>query len=236
MLFALDWMKTTWNSILAWILNLTEGISIASIASALTGHGLVLTGCLLAGLVLCTFGFQCHKLVLGLICGVLFGCLGWYLGRGMNAEDLSIPTIYAALLAVPGFFTWYLLYFFPVFTSGWFFFLAVLAPLSGLLQGNQLWIAAILAAAYSAFYIKYKLVMSAVTGAVGLGLLACAISPVLGAAIACACTAGGIYLQLKLWKQHEAKRAIEAQRQVEKYPYGPGLAYGWTEPGSVEKS
>ena len=235
MLFALDWMKSTWDRILSWILGLTNGICIASIASVLTCHYLVLVGCLLAGVVLCISGFRYHKQVFGLICSALFGCLGWYIGRGIHGEHVSVSVIYAALLAVTGFFTGYLLYFSAVFSGGWFFFLSVLAPLSGILQGHLLWVAAILAAAYSAFYIKYKLAMSAVTGALGLGLLVFPISPALGVVTAGACTAGGICLQRKLWMRYEAKRIRAAQEQTEKYPYGPGQAYGWPEPGSTNK-
>lgn len=235
MLFSLAWMKATWNSILSWILGLTNGICFASIASALTCHWLILTGYLLAGLALCISGFRCHKLVSGLICGMLLGYLGWYLGRGVNGESVSVPAIYAVLLAVTGFFTGYLLYFLAVFSGGWFFFLAVLAPLSGLLQGHSLWIAAVLAAVYSGFYTKYKLVMSAVTGALGLGLLAGSISPVLGVVTICVCAPGGICLQLQLRKREDEKRARDALEQREKYPYGPGQAYGWPEPGSAKK-
>lgn len=236
MLISHEWMKSAWNSIVSWILSLTEGICFASIASALTRHWLVLSGCLMAGLVLCIFGFRFHKVILGLVSSMLLGYLGWHIGCGINTDSISVPAIYAALLAVAGFFTCYLLYFLPVFSGGWSFFLAALAPLIGLLQGHRLWIAAILAAVYSAFYIKYKLAMSAVTGALGLGLLVCSVSPGLGAVTACACSVGGICLQLKLRKQYEIKRRSEAQKQIEKYPYGPGLAYGWTEPGSTEKS
>ncbi len=236
MLISQDWMKATWSSILSWILNLTDGICAASIAAALTCHGLVLIGCLLAGLALCCFGFRYHKLVLGMICGVLLGWLGWHIGCGVNTENISVPAIYAVLLAMTGFFTFYLLYFLAVFTGGWFFFLAVLAPLSRILQGNELWIAALLAAVYSAFYIKYKLAVSAVTGALVLGLLAYALTPLFGAVTACACTAGGICLQLELRKRYEAKRTAEAREQLEKYPYGPGQAYGWEEPRGKGKS
>jgi len=235
MLISLDWMKATWNSILSWILNLTEGISTGSIAAALTCHPVVLTGSLLAGLALCAFGFRCHKQVLGMICGALLGWLGWQIGCGVSTENISIPAIYGALLAVTGFFTFYLLYFLAVFAGGWFFFLAVLAPLSGALQGNALWIAALLAALYSGFYSKYKLVMSAATGALVLGLLAYALTPLFGGVTACACTGGGICFQLWLRKRYEAKRTAEAREQLEKYPYGPGLAYGWEEPGSRGK-
>lgn len=230
MLISQNWMKATWQSILSWILNLTEGISAGSIASALTCHPLVLAGCLLAGLGLCLLGFRCHKLVLGCICSVLLGWLGWYIGSGVNVGNISVPAIYGALLAITGFFAGYLLYFLAVFSGGWFFFLAVLAPLSGLLQGHVLWIGALLSAAYSAFYIKYKLVMSAVTGALALGLLAYALSPLFGLAAVCACTAGGIRHQLWQRKRYDAKTAREAREQLEKYPYGPGQAYGWQEP------
>ena len=233
MLFALDWIKRTWDSMVSWILALTEGLNLASLSAALTGHVLVLAGCCLGGLVLCAAGFRYHKLVIGLTCGVLAGIFGWYAGRAVNAGLLTVPAVYAAMLSVTGFFACYLLYFLAVFAGGWFLFLAGLASWAGALRVGHLWIAALLAAGYTALYIKYKPALSAVTGALLLGLLAVSRSPALGALTACACAAGGIPLQRRLKARDDARRSRDAQAQREKYPYGPGLAYGWPEPGQT---
>ncbi len=236
MLFALDWMKASWDRVISQVLGLAEGLSIASIASALTDGWPVLIGCLLVSLALCGSGFRYHKLVIGATCSVLLAVLGWHIGRGIDTQHITVPALYALFLAIAGYFVFYILYSLAVFSGGWFFFLAATAPFAARLLDHRLWIAALLAAAYSVIYARYTLVMSSVTGALVMGLLAWSLSPGLGAFIFCAGGAGGIFLQRRLKREYDAKRVREAQEQLEKYPYGPGLAYGWPEPESTEKS
>lgn len=232
MLFALDWMKNVWDGMVSWLLGLTNDISTASISSVLTSHWLLLIGCLLAGLALCFGGFRCHKLVLGLTGGVLGGLFGWQLGCMISGRASSTPVVYATFFVISGFFVAYLLYFGIVFSGGWLLFAAILPLFSEALHSHKLWIAAVLAVAYSAIYIKYKLVMSAVSGALVLGILAFSLSPAAGAVIACACIPGGICVQRILKRKYDERKVRERQEELEKYPYGPGIAYGWPEPKS----
>lgn len=232
MLFALDWMNDVWDSMVSWLLESTNNISIASISSAILSHWLIFIGCLLVGLVLCFGGFRYHKLVLGAIGSVLCGIVGWHLGHAVNESAISIPVVYATFMVIGGFCISFLLYFFVVFSGGWFFFVALLSMLSGVLLINKLWIAALLAALYSAFYIKFKLVMSALSGALLLGIIAFSFSPTVGAAVAGACALVGICTQVILKKRYNARKVRERREEIEKYPYGPGIAYGWAEPKS----
>lgn len=39
----------------------------------------------------------------GLIGGILLGALGWYLGQGINAEQISVSAVYTVVLAIVGF-------------------------------------------------------------------------------------------------------------------------------------
>lgn len=235
MLISLNWIQRTWDSIIAWILSLANGISVPSISCAMTAFWPVLILCLAAGLALCFVGFRYHKLVLGLMCGLLFGFLGWQLGGSINGESVSVPVMYALFFFIPGFFLSYLLYFLPIFSGGWLFFLGVMAPCVPALHGHQMWIAAVLAVGYSILYIKFKLVMSAVTGALVLGLLAYALAPAVGAVVVCACIAGGIVCQFYLRRRQITKREQAIREDREKYPYGPGIAYGWEEPDRTKK-
>lgn len=230
MLFALDWMKKTWDAMVSAICTLTEGLDLFTVSAAISSLWPVLAACLTAGLLLCFLGFRYHKFVHGITGGILLGALGWHIGQVINAGQLSIAAVYAVMLAIVGFFTWYLCYFLNVFIGGCFLFLAVLAPFRAGLQEYALLIAILLSVIYCAFYIKYKMAMTAVTGAIVLGMAMLNSSPAVSAIIVCGCIASGIYVQLVLRRRYEKQKIISMQEQLEKYPYGPGLVYGWEDP------
>lgn len=230
MLFALDWIKRAWSAIFSDILALTEGLNLFSVSAAINSSALIMIACLTAGLTLSLYGFRYHKLVNGFAGGILFGTLGWNMGLLINENQITIAAIYMVILAILGFFLLYLCYFFQILTGGWFLFLAVLDPFRAALQEYLLLAAFLLAVLYCAFYIKYKLPMTAVTGAILLGLAMLCHTPGGAALIACGCIAAGIYVQLELRRRYEKKIEQAMQEQYEKYPYGPGLVYGWPDP------
>lgn len=230
MLFALDWMKRTWAMMLSAIRTLTEGLDLFSVSEAIREYDQVVIVCSIAGIIFCFLGFRYHKFVHGLIGGILLGALGWHLGQGINAEQISVSAVYTVVLAIVGFFVLYMCYFLNVFVGGCFLFLAVLAPCRLALQNYIFLLAVLSATIYCVIYIKYKMVMTAVTGAVMLGLVFFYSSPVISAVIAFGCTAAGIYAQLVLQHRYEEKKRLSMQEQLEKYPYGPGLVYGWQDP------
>lgn len=230
MLFALDWMKRTWNAMVSAVQTLTEGLDLFTFSAAIRDVRLVLIVCLAAGILLCFLGFRCHKLVHGIAGGILLGAFGWHIGQVINAGQISISAVYAVVLAIVGFFLLYLCYFLNVFVGGCFLFLAALAPFRAVLQGYVLLTAALPAVIYCVLYIKYKLAMTAVTGAVVLGLAFFISSPAVSVVILCVFTAAGIYVQRILRRRYENQKVVSMQEQIEKYPYGPGLVYGWEDP------
>lgn len=230
MLFALDWIKRTWDAIVSAIQTFTEGLDMFTVSAAISGFWPVLAVCLVVGLILCLLGFRYHKFVHGILGGIFLGGLGWHIGQIINASQVSVSAIYAAILALAGFFVLYLCYFLSVFIGGSLLFLAVPAPLREALQGYAPLIAALLAVIYCTLYIEYKLSMTAVTGAVILGLLAFNSSPAIAAVIFSACTPAGIYVQIILRGRYERQKELSMKEQLEKYPYGPGLVYGWEDP------
>ena len=230
MLFALAWMKRVWQSFMALIFGLADRITVPLISDTMTGFWLTALFCIVSGLVLCTQGFHYHKLIHGLTGSVVLGCLGWYAGVQVSPDQLSTRVVYALVAVIAGFFTLYLMYFLNLLIGGWYFFLALLAPFGGVIHGFRYWIAILLAVAYCWLYVKHKMVMSGVTGAIVLALAAWNLSPVLSAVVLIAGSVGGNMIQRVLYERWRQKKLKEAQEEVEKYPYGPGLAYGWPDP------
>lgn len=230
MLFALEWMKNTWAAMVSAIHSFTEGLELFSVSAAICSFLPVLLICLVAGIIWCFLGFRFHKFVHGIIGGILLGALGWNIGRVIKAEQVSIAAVYAAMLAIAGFFVLYMFYFLNVFGGSFFFFLAALATFEIVFQEYVFLIAAILALIYCILYVKYEMVMTAVTGAILLSLVVLNISPVISGILGCGCTAAGIWIQTVLRHRYEARETQLMQEQLEKYPYGPGLVYGWPDP------
>lgn len=228
MLFALEWMKNIWGIMVSAIRTFTEELDLFSVSAGISGFWPVLIFCLAVGLTLCFLGFRYHKFVNGIVGGMLLGCLGWYIGQTINARQMSISAVYAIILAITGFFVFYLCYFLNVFVGSGFLFLAVLAGAE--LREYGFLLAVVLAVIYCVLYIKYKLAMTAVTGAALLGLAVFNRSPFTAAVLFCVCIASGIYVQRMLRRRCEKQRAFSMQAQLEKYPYGPGLVYGWQDP------
>lgn len=230
MLFALDWIQRTWNAAAAAVHAFTSALSLPAVSGAMTGFWPVLVACLLAGAVMCFYGFRYHKLIIGLVGAILMGVLGWYIGMWINRDQVAVAAIYAVLLALAGFFILYLCYFFGILAGSYFLFTAVLVSCQGVFQRYSGLVAFLLAVLYCGFYIKYKLAMTALTGAVILSLLVFSLSPAAAGALLCVFTAGGIYVQILLRRRYERLRIRLRQEELEKYPYGPGLAYGWPDP------
>ena len=230
MLFALDWIERTWNTVTGAIRSVVEGVTLASATAAITGSLFILIPCALLALVLCGYGFRRHKLVSGIVGGVLLGVLGWHIGSSINPEQISVSVVYMLLFGVPGFFVLYLLYPVTVFAGSFLLSYAALSPLEGALAGNAVWIALALAVGCCILYVKFKLVMSALSGALVLGLMAAALSPIAGVAAAAAFLGGGIPLQLYFRRRYYDRLDREYREQCKKYPYGPGQIYGWPEP------
>ena len=230
MLFALDWMKRTWSSIISAILSFTDGLNLFSVSAALRAFWLIAAAVIIAGAVLCFLGFRFHKLVHGFIGAALLGALGWYIGTLVNRTQITVWAVWAVTFTIVGFFVIYLCYFLNVLAGGYLLFLAILAPLKNLLNGYIIFIALVLAVIYCAFYIKYKLAMTAVTGAILLGLVFYGISPIISLIITVVFAAAGIYAQITFRRKYEAQMRKSMQEQIKKYPYGPGLVYGWEDP------
>lgn len=236
MLFALDWMKEMWNAIAAAVQAFTENLNLLSISAAMNAFWPVLATWLIAGTVLCMSGFRYHKIVHGIAGGILLGTLGWHIGRMTNGTQIAVSVIYAVILMIAGFFIFYLCFFINILAGSYFLFTALMASFKVPLKGTAFWLAALAAIIYCAIYIKYKLAMTAVTGASILGLVFFGNSPLISFIVFCGCIPAGIYLQTILCRRYEKQRIRTMQEQVEKYPYGPGLAYGWPDPTLSHKS
>lgn len=229
MLFALDWFKRTLGSIVSAIRALTDGLDLFLISSALREFWLVAVASAIAGVVLCFLGFRYHKVVHGLIGSALFGRLGWHIAQMLGSTQITALVVYATLFAIVGFFVMYICYFLNVFAGSYLLLLALFAPVSSLFKGYTL-AAFLLGIICCVLYVKYKLDATALSGAMILSLMFFGISPALSLIILGSLTFAGIYVQGIVRCRYEDLMKISMQKQIEKYPYGPGLAYGWEDP------
>ena len=230
MIFALDWIQSVIDSFSIAISKLIAGLSYSSISSLFYLNDFILIFVIIAGLLLCFYGFKSHKLVNGVIGASILGFIGWNIGHVINNAVPSVSAIYTISLCIIGFFCIYLCYFVNVLLGAWLFATATLFPIQNILGGHVIWLSFLPAIIFCVFYIKFKLQMTAVSGAIILGLLVYPYSPALGMITALVCGILGIIVQLRLRKLHEIKLAKELEEQIAKYPYGPGLAYGWEDP------
>lgn len=228
MLFALDWMQRTWDKIVSAISLFAQGLTIPGIAQWMTSTWLILIACLIGGIVLCTYGFRRHKLISGIAAAALFAYWGWLFGGVMNPEQTTTWILYAVLFAIAGFVLGYMFYYLNVFAGSWFLFIAIF-ELFGLSVGYRFWFGLLGAVVFTMLYVRYTPVMTAISGAIVLGIMSVKIH-VLASLVTVILIAGGIILQLFLERRHNLLLDREMQEQIEKYPYGPGLAYGWEEP------
>ena len=230
MLFALDWIDQLRDGLFSALVSLIEALNFEGLSYMLTSHTLVTLISLIMGAVLCFAGFRYHKLVHAFMGAALLGSFGWFLGMAANSETVVIAAVYTTMMMIIGFFFIYVCYFLNVYGMAFVFLVALGAPFRGAFYGMSIWFACILAFAISAIYSKYKLVMSAIFGGCMLGLTFYKASPASAIIITGGCIAMGIVVQLKLQKRYELRKQQALEEEVKKYPYGPGIAYGWEDP------
>lgn len=110
MLYAIEWIRGQLTTIYNSVLELSETLNLESIASFLTQSPMLLVLYILAGLVLVLAGFRFHRLLSGLIGGVVMGYLGWQIGAAINPDLISSSMLCMLISAVIGQFLFYFLY------------------------------------------------------------------------------------------------------------------------------
>lgn len=229
MLFALDWIWNALETIRLEVVRLVEGTTFTSISVAMTGFWPVLVFCALMSAWLWGYGFQKHKMISAIIGALLMGSIGWRIGMISNEAYLSTSIVYALLLGMAGYVAFYILYHISLLVGGFLFFYAACGMLPKLTP-YAVWIALGLTIVYIILFVVFKLVMSVVTGSVLLGMMFYLISPIVAVMVTIVLIASGTPLQFYLRRRYRDRLNREYQEQLTKYPYGPGLVYGWPEP------
>ena len=223
MLFALEWIQNTYQSVTDAMQRFIGGVTFSAIEQALTAQLWVLIPAAVMGLALCLYGFKLHKLVSGLAGGALLGWLGWYLGLIMNPELITVPILYTFILAIAGFSLTYIVYVLNVFTASFLVAWASCAAFPGLPAGYRLPIAIVFAVVYCVLYVRRKEAMTPLTGAMLMGFITAGLwSALIGAAVCSVFTAAGILMQAVLKQRSDDKKSAMAAEEKEKYPFGPG--------------
>lgn len=230
MLFALEWIRNVRSDLFDTIEAVIRDTSLESLSRLLTMNWMVVVLVMLIGLGLCFWGFRIHRYCHGLASAVLLGVLGWALGHVIPGSHPASPAVFAVLFFFVGFFVFSLGYFANVFVCDFLLMLALFPETREIMGNHFLWLAFFPALVACIFYVKYKLVCSALFGAVVLSLLFYRLSPWLSLSLLVAFSIGGIVVQLILKRIYDLKRLEIMREQIELYPYGPGLAYGWEDP------
>lgn len=234
MLFALEWIRSVRTNLFSAIGAMLAEPSLARISQLLTVNWIVILLAALIGSGLCFWGFRIQRHCHGLASAVLFAVLGWALGQVVPAARPSSPTFYAVSFFILGFLIFSMGYFCNVLAGCWLFCLALLCPVRGLLGTLYLWLAFIPAFFLCILYVRFKLAGSAAFGAVLLGLLCYSRAPWSFYVITAVLLPLGIIVQTLLQDRYFRKKREMLEAQMEKYPYGPGIAYGWKDP-TLEK-
>lgn len=230
MIFALDWIKEQLVNIKNAVDWVFSGLTLNEISYTLTSSVLLIILCTAGAILLCVYGFRLHKLVSGLAGAGYMSLFGYYIGARANPEYWSMHILYGVIFALIGFAVFYGLYQLNVFAGAVFLFYALCMQLGGFFAEQALWITLVSALVYCILFVSDQLVMSSVTGALILALMVWKLHPPASLLTGIAALLSGIPLQLMLRQRYFDYLNSEAAIDKEKYPYGPGLVYGWEEP------
>ena len=230
MLFALDWVDLVRDGIASFLVSVFNALNFSALSTMLTANWFWSTLSILLAFTLCYYGFRFHRTVHAVFGAMILGTFGWYLGIAANPNTAAIAWVYAVMSVMIGFFGIYIGYFINVFTMGFLFSIALSAPFRSAFLGTSIFFSLILAFIGCIIYAKFKPVMTAVYGGITIAVIFYRVDPILSLIIGVFCMITGILFQHKMVKIYQKHLQKELEEQVKKYPYGPGIAYGWDDP------
>jgi|GEM_PF-4759024 len=214
MLIALEWIRARLRELSAALLDLLERVTLPAVRGFLASPWYHLLAAAAAALLLCFLGYFCFRLVCGAAGGTFFGLLGWFLGGLIGRGYLSIRIILALWLGILGFFLLYVVYQLGLLAGGFLLAWAACRALWPALPAGGAAAAALGAAAvWCVLFVRHKMVLSCLTGAVLLALLL----PGAAAAAALAVLAAGLALQARLVHRSKTNRLKTQEEYRKKY-------------------